>query len=161
MTFKSKIVSGLVLTSLLTGGLFAANSEMDKKDEKRKGEPTCMMEKESFHKGEKGQRGESHIFGIFKELNLTAEQDEKIKKIVEDSRKNEKTPDDAFTKDGFDKAKYIQIMNEKRDNMLKSQAEVIEKSYAVLTSKQKEQLKVLMDLRKERMENNKAFSKAL
>jgi len=152
MTFKSKIVSGLVLTSLLAGGLFAANGEMDKKDEKRKGEPTCIMEKGKFHKGEKGQRGEGHILGIFKELNLTAEQDEKIKKIVEDSRKNEKTPDEAFTKDGFDKAKYIQIMNEKRDNMLKSQADVIEKVYAVLTSKQKEQLKVLMDLRKEKME---------
>ena len=43
-------------------------------------------------------------------------------------------------------------MNEKRDNMLKSQAEVIEKSYAILTPKQKEQLKVLMDLQKERMD---------
>ena len=32
-----------------------------------------------------------------------------------------------------------------------TKAEVIEKSYAVLTDKQKEQLKVLMDLRKERM----------
>jgi len=36
--------------------------------------------------------------------------------------------------------------------MLKSQADVIEKSYAVLSDKQKEQLKVLMDLRKEKME---------
>ena len=35
--------------------------------------------------------------------------------------------------------------------MLKSQAEVIEKSYAILTTKQKEQLKVLMDLRKEKI----------
>ena len=52
----------------------------------------------------------------------------------------------------FDKTKYVQIMNEKRDNMIKSEAEVIEKSYAVLTSKQKEQLKVLMDLRKEKMD---------
>ena len=60
--------------------------------------------------------------------------------------------DDAFTKDGFDKAKYIKIMNEKRDNMLKSNAEILEKSYAILTPKQKEQLKVLMDLRKEKMD---------
>jgi hypothetical protein len=42
-------------------------------------------------------------------------------------------------------------MNDKRDNMLKSQAEIIEKSYAILTAKQKEQLKVLMDLKKEKM----------
>ena len=43
-------------------------------------------------------------------------------------------------------------MNEKRDNMLKSNAEILEKSYAILTPKQKEQLKVLMDLRKEKMD---------
>ena len=36
--------------------------------------------------------------------------------------------------------------------MLKSQAEIIEKSYAVLTAKQKEQFKVLMDLRKEKID---------
>ena len=70
---------------------------------------------------------------------------------MEDSRKNSTSDDGAFSKDGFDKAKYIQIMSEKRDNMLKSQAEVIEKSYAILTTKQKEQLKVLMDLRKEKI----------
>jgi len=51
---------------------------------------------------------------------------------MEDSRKNIKSEEEAFSKDGFDKAKYIQIMSEKRDNMLKSQAEVIEKSYAIL-----------------------------
>ena len=75
----------------------------------------------------------------------------KKEQIMEDSRKNIKSEEEAFSKDGFDKAKYIQIMSEKRDNMLKSQAEVIEKSYAILTTKQKEQLKVLMDLRKEKI----------
>jgi Spy/CpxP family protein refolding chaperone len=151
MKIKNKIVSGLVLASLLAGGLYAANGDMDKKDDMRKGSDSrCMMDKGKFEK--KGPRGEFHIFGMFKELNLTAEQDEKIKKIIEDSRKDEKSIEEAFTKEGFDKAKYVQIMSEKRDNMLKSQAEVIEKSYAILTPKQKEQLKVLMDLRKEKME---------
>ena len=72
--------------------------------------------------------------------------------------KNEITPDVAFTKDSFDKNKFISMMNDRRDNMIKSQAEIMEKSYAILT-KTKEQLKVLMDLRKERMENNKVFLK--
>ena len=75
----------------------------------------------------------------------------KLEQIIQDSRKNMKSEDEAFSKEGFDKAKYVQIMSEKRDNMLKSQAEVIEKSYAILTTKQKEQLKVLMDLRKEKI----------
>ncbi len=161
MKTKNRVISGLIISAILASGLFAVNGEIDKKDGKRKGEPSCMMEKEKFHKGEKGQRGESHIFGIFKELNLTSEQQTKIEQIVADVRKNEITPDVAFTKDSFDKNKFISMMNDRRDNMIKSQAEIMEKSYAILTAKQKEQLKVLMDLRKERMENNKAFSKAL
>ncbi len=161
MKTKNRVISGLIISAILASGLFAVNGEIDRKDEKRKGEPSCMMEKEKFHKGERGQRGESHIFGIFKELNLTSEQQTKIEQIVADVRKNEITPDVAFTKDSFDKNKFISMMNDRRDNMIKSQAEIMEKSYAILTAKQKEQLKVLMDLRKERMENNKAFSKAL
>lgn len=147
MKIRNKVISGLVLSAVLTSGLFAMNGEMNKKDGDRKG---CDFKNSMMHK-----KGEGHILGMFKSLNLTAEQQTKIEQIVADVRKNEKTPEDAFTKDGFDKAKYMEIMSEKRDNMLKSQAEVIEKSYAILTPKQKEQLKVLMELREEKM--NKKF----
>ena len=143
MKISNKIMSGLVLSAVLTSGLFAMNGEMNKKDGDRKG---CDFKNSMMHK-----KGEGHILGMFKDLNLTAEQQTKIEQIVADVRKNEKTPEDAFTKDGFDKAKYMEIMSEKRDNMLKSQAEIIEKSYAILTPKQKEQLKVLMELREEKM----------
>ena len=151
MKTKNKVISGLLISAILSSGLYAV-PDMDKKDVKKNDNSTCMMGKGKFHDGEKGQRNKGHFLGIFKELNLTAEQDEKIKKIVEDSRKNEITPDVAFTKDNFDKNKFISIMSEKRDNMIKSEAEIIEKAYAILTAKQKEQLKVLMDLRKERMD---------
>lgn len=147
MKIRNKVISGLVLSAVLTSGLFAMNGEMNKKDGDRKG---CDFKNSMMHK-----KGEGHILGMFKSLNLTAEQQTKIEQIVADVRKNEKTPEDAFTKDGFDKAKYMEIMSEKRDNMLKSQAEVIEKSYAILTPKQKEQLKVLMELKEEKM--NKKF----
>ena len=147
MKIRNKVISGLVLSAVLTSGLFAMNGEMNKKDGDRKG---CDFKNSMMHK-----KGEGHILGMFKSLNLTAEQQTKIEQIVADVRKNEKTPEDAFTKDGFDKAKYMEIMSEKRDNMLKSQAEVIEKSYVILTPKQKEQLKVLMELREEKM--NKKF----
>ena len=102
-------------------------------------------------KNHKSYYGSRDSIGMFKELNLTAEQEKKIQDIVQESRKDNKTINEAFTKDSFDKTKYLSIMNDKRDNMLKSQAEIIEKSYAILTAKQKEQLKVLMDLRKEKM----------
>ncbi|MCT7910846.1 Spy/CpxP family protein refolding chaperone [Arcobacter lacus] len=143
-----KIVSSLVITGLVAGALFAANGEM-KKDDKRFDGPNCMHQKGDF-KG-KENRGENDIFGLIHELNLTTKQKEDIKKIMDESRNTEKNPLDAFTKDGFDKAKFIQIENEKRDSMLKSRAEVIEKTYAVLDSKQKEQLKVLIDLKKEKI----------
>ena len=143
MKIRNKVISGLVLSAVLTSGLFAMNGEMNKKDGDRKG---CDFKNSMMHK-----KGEGHILGMFKDLNLTPEQETQIEKIVLENRKNLETPVTAFSKDGFDKAKYMEIMSEKRDNMLKSQAEVIEKSYAILTPKQKEQLKVLMELREEKM----------
>jgi len=141
MRTKNKLISGLVLSAILAGGLYASNGDMDKK------ENSGMM------KNDKMQKMDNHrgLVPMFKELGLTLEQKTKIEQIMNESRKAIKSTDDAFSKDGFDKAKYVQIMNEKRDNMIESEAEMIEKAYAVLTSKQKEQLKVLMDLRKERM----------
>ena len=151
MKKTNKIISGLFLSAILAGGLFASNCDMEKRGEKSSCDRgSCSMKKGDFDK--KSHRGNGHFFGMFKELNLTAEQKTKIEQIIEDSRKNIKTTDEAFTKESFDKAKYIQIMNEKRDNMIRFEAEIIEKSYAVLTTKQKEQLKVLMDLRKEKMD---------
>lgn len=143
MKIRNKVISGLVLSTVLASGLFAMNGEMNKQNTDRK---SCDFKNSMMHK-----KGEGNILGIFKNLNLTPEQETQIEKIILESRKNLETPAVAFSKDGFDKAKYIEIMGEKRDNMLKSQAEVIEKSYAILTSKQKEQLKVLMELRQEKM----------
>lgn len=142
MTRKNKVISGIVLSVVLASGLFAA-TDMDQKGDNR-----CMMKDNRMYKMDNQRGGNFHLF---RELNLTAEQETKLEQIMQDSRKNIKSEDEAFSKDGFDKAKYIQIMSEKRDNMLKSQAEVIEKSYAILTTKQKEQLKVLMDLRIEKI----------
>ena len=141
MRTRNKIISGLVLSTVLVSGLFAGNNEMKNNN--------CMMQKDSMNMDKR--HGEKSMLPMFKHLSLTQEQENKIEKIVADSREKMETFDEAFTKDSFDKNKYIQILSEKRDNMLKSHAEVLEKSYAILTPKQKEQLKVLMDLRKEKM----------
>lgn len=150
MTTKGKFISGLALSAVLVTGLFA----VDKKSEERRGDfQNCPMQKDGKSQ-QMNHRGEHGFLGIFKELNLTSEQQTKIEQIIADVRKNEKRPDEAFTKDSFDKDKFISMMNDRRDNMIKSQAEIMEKSYAVLTTKQKEELKILMDLRKERMNKN-------
>ncbi len=65
----------------------------------------------------------------------------KVKKIRE-------LPCDAFTKDSFDKDKFIKIMKDKREKNQELHADVIDKAYKVLDSKQKEQLRTLLDLRK-------------
>lgn len=139
---KSKAIVGLFLGTVLAGSLYAGNCDMNNKMQNGNYDKSnCGMKYNKHYNKTKGS------MGLFKELNLTAEQETKIQEIMQESRKNKKTMNEAFTKDSFDKTKYISIMNEKRDNMLKSQAEVIEKSYAVLTAQQKEQLKVLMDLK--------------
>jgi len=129
-----KMVSSMILLTLLGTGLYA----------------DCSFNKE--HKGYMKDKSykylkDAHFLKIFRELNLSAEQNDKIRIIIENSRKNNKSINEAFTKDSFDKAKYIKIVNEKRENMIKSRAQIIEKSYAILTPKQKEQLKILLDLR--------------
>ena len=149
---KNKIITGLFLGTLLTGSLFAANCDMNNnmnnKMQKGNGDrSSCMMKNNRSNNAGPSLK-------MFNMLNLTDDQEKKIEQIVQDSRKDRKSVSEAFTKDSFDKAKYISLMNEKRDNMLKSKAEVIEKSYAVLTPTQKEQLKVLMELRQEKFNSN-------
>jgi Spy/CpxP family protein refolding chaperone len=101
----------------------------------------------SSHKMKKGMP----VLRILKNLNLTAEQRTSVKEIMMNSKKNKKSINTAFTKNSFNKNEFIKTMSEKRENMIKSKAEMIEKVYAVLDNKQKEQFKVLIDLRTEKM----------
>jgi periplasmic protein CpxP/Spy len=146
MTTKNKIISGIMLSTMLTTGLFAANENM-KND---RDQQSCMMKKDYMQKDYRHEH--RSVLDMFKNLNLSEDQHIQIKKIILESKANTQDFNDAFTKDSFDKDKFIKIMSEKRDNMLKSKAEILTKSYAILTPKQKEQLKVLMDLRKEKMD---------
>ena len=77
MKIRNKVISGLVLSAVLTSGLFAMNGEMNKKDGDRKG---CDFKNSMMHK-----KGEGHILGMFKSLNLTPEQESQIEKIVLES----------------------------------------------------------------------------
>ncbi len=54
---------------------------------------------------------------IFKKLNLTDKQKEQISQIRKDMMKDKVTPDVAFTKDSFDKAKFIEIMKQKKERI--------------------------------------------
>lgn len=141
-----KIVSSLALASILVSGLYAqqggANCDF------RKDNQNCPINKKD---GKKMSKQQSGILGIFYELNLTKDQKTKIDEIIKDSKKNQEFPCDAFSKDSFDKEKFIKIMKDKREKNQELHANIIEKAYKVLDSKQKEQLRTLLDLRKEKI----------
>lgn len=137
-----KIVSSLALASVLVSGLYAQHCDI-KKDSER-----SSMDKKHSKKHPEFKGG---ILGVFNELNLNADQKTKIDEILKDSRKNQEFPTDAFSKDSFDKAKFAKIMKDRQDKKFDQQAEVLDKVYKVLDVKQKEQLRVLLDLQKEKM----------
>ena len=84
MTRKNKLISGLVLSAILTSGLYAAPEMNKKNDERGSGDKlTCTMKKGDGHKMDKHQ---FEFFGIFGELNLTAEQKTKINEIMQDRK---------------------------------------------------------------------------
>ncbi len=154
---KRKILLASGLAILLTSGLYASHNNMHK---------NCEYGAKNFkHKMMKKHSMKRHggLMAMFKKLNLSEEQKEQISQIRKDMMKNRLSPSVAFTKDSFDKAKFIKIMKEKRENRIKSRADIIEKVYAILSSKQKEQFKVLLDLRAEKraamMERGMKFDK--
>jgi len=144
---KTKLLVATALTAVLSTGVYAANNSQDGMMKKgmNKGNHSCGKH---MKKGQmKRQQGP---MSLLRELNLTQDQKKQIRTIKQDSMKNRVTPNVAFTSTSFDKAKFIQIMKDKRDNKIEKQAEMMDKVYNVLTSKQKEQLKVLMDLKQEK-----------
>ncbi len=94
------------------------------------------------------------ILPFLKQINLTDEQIEKIDQILKDVQDEKPSKFSAFKKDKFDKDEYVKQKQNHKVDMLKKQAEVIEEVYNVLNSKQKEQLRVLMDLQEGRINRN-------
>lgn len=140
---KTKTLMAITLAGVLSSSLFAVNGINNDGDENLK---------KNFKKDTKSgyHKKRDSFLSLLKKLNLSVEQKNKIFEIRKETMKNNQTLDIAFSKTSFDKEKFIEIMKQKRDNMIESKAEMIGKVYAVLTSEQKEQLKVLMDLKKQR-----------
>lgn len=142
-----KIVSSLALASILVSGLYAQQGQQNQKNLKNPQGQYCDFKKD----GKNGYMYKNGLLAMFSELNLSADQKTKIDEIIKDSRKDQEFPCDAFSKDSFDKAKFAKIMKDKQENKSEQQAEILDKAYKVLDAKQKEQLRTLLDLRKEKM----------
>lgn len=86
--------------------------------------------------------GVNYIVDTISAMNLTADQESKIEAIIKEHQENLTNKSNisaAFEGGKFDKNKFIAVIN-KRDIMIQSQADMVEKIYKVLTKEQKSQL---------------------
>ncbi|RXJ99132.1 hypothetical protein CRU98_07150 [Arcobacter sp. CECT 8986] len=142
---KRKILAATLATTILTTGLFAYQNN---------GGQNCQFmnkDKASMKMNKKGYHHKHHgIIGVVKQLNLSTEQKSKIADIMKSNRGKMQTINDAFSKTEFDKNKFIKILSTKRENMIKLKAQMVSDIYDILTKEQKEQFKVLLDLKTSR-----------
>ena len=146
---NKKIVLGTLAAAVVATSLFAAakNHNSSYMEDNKNSGHTQKMKRHGFN-----------MKKMIKALNLSVEQESKIKGIVLSYKNNHMKMSDAFTKTQFDKDKFIAIASQKRENMIKSKANMIEEVYTVLTKEQKLQLKVLMDLKMNKMMSQRSTS---
>jgi Spy/CpxP family protein refolding chaperone len=113
----------------------------------------CDTEKKSKHYSKnscdsnyKKSHKQKKFLYFVSQLELTDKQEMEITKIL-DEYKNQKqsAPCDAFSKDSFDKQKFVNEMVNKKKNHIQAKANMMEKVYNTLTIKQKAKLRVMMN----------------
>lgn len=154
---RKKIIVSLVLGSVLASSMYAKQVDSEKCLEKDNSKHMCKQDDKNMMHGKKGHKMmkkhhgmkdsmSMNIMRAFKKLDLNDKQKEEIKTIVRNSFKKQKKINTVFTKSSFNKAEFIKQAMNKKENMIKLKANTIEKAYDVLSTKQKEQFKVLIDL---------------
>lgn len=149
----SKVIAGLLIAGVsmafANGMEKGCQSKMGQASGGQKSQSCNMKGKHNSQKGFDMMGKKGHMDGGFMKsfmasidtLGLSSEQKGNIKKILDENKPKMSSPTEAFSETKFDTQKYIDIMQNKKSQMLKHQADVIEKVYAVLTSEQKVALK--------------------
>ncbi len=75
---------------------------------------------------------------MLQRLHLTSKQQKSIRAIMQKSMQNQDAIFEAFKNNNFNKNKFIKIMESKRDNMIKSRAQMLSDIFKVLNKQQKE-----------------------
>lgn len=163
---RKHLVATLLAGTVLTTGALAYGTNQNGYDRENcnnkpnleKSWRDCNHKKgKKMHKRAKMNHGNSFMM-TFGKLNLTDEQKAKFKKIGQENLKNRPKMSNFFTNTGFDTVKYEKALQEKRENTIKNRAKTIEKMYATLTPKQKEQFKTLLELQEQRgIKNQKGW----
>jgi hypothetical protein len=109
-------------------------------------EPQTMQEKGKGYQSYKNKnkkerrshRGDISRFfiGTVYSLQLTKEQELKIDKTIQEFKNKRFNQFNGFTKDGFNKQKFIQARKDANENKIKLNANLIEKIYHVLNKEQ-------------------------
>jgi len=131
---KTKILVGLILSTVVAGSLYANQGGMRGYD----GFNDNGCKKSFFKKGFKRDTAHS-MKRMMKELNLSYTQKKEIREIMQKQRESNKQ-DVSFFKNGqFDKSKFVKTMEDRRDNRLQNRADMMEKVYNVLNAEQKKE----------------------
>ena len=84
-----------------------------------------------------------------RQLNLGNDQKQQIRLIMKEQMQKMPHLSDAFSENGFDKALFIKLEQQKRDQMIQNRADMIEKIYRILTDAQKQQFRIMLQKHKE------------
>ncbi|WP_373069474.1 Spy/CpxP family protein refolding chaperone [Sulfurimonas sp.] len=145
---NAKLITGLALSALLTSTLLAygpqnCDGQGPKGQNFKQGKMyKGMYDRSSHHKGRHG------FIKMVMKLDLSDKQRDEIRTIVRDSMKNMPNPNEAFSESSFDKEKFIELAQAKRDAKIQHRADMMEKVYAVLNSSQKKDLKTMLDMKR-------------
>jgi len=146
-SFSKKILLGMVATTLLTTTVFAYGGQGSCSGKNKQGN----HQNKSMMKKGKYQNNSGRMMKMMSMLNLTDKQKQQVQSILQENVKSTATPYDAFTDKNFDKAKFIKIIKEKREQKIEQKAEMIAKVYEILTPAQKKDLKTILDMKKIQM----------
>jgi len=142
---NKKLILGIASSALLVSTLFAVNGQYDmKKNCGNKSDHHKMMEKGGHHK--KG----SKIIKMVMKLDLSSSQKMQIHNIMKNNMKNMPHLSSAFSDTSFDKAKFIKLSKERKDNKINKKADTLSKIYDVLNSSQKKALKTMLDVKEQK-----------
>lgn len=108
----------------------------------------CCGPKMNNMKPNKNNKKRDRIVAVMMHLDLSEAQRTNMRSIMVQYRTNQQRLSDAFSENSFNKAQYIKIKEQKRDNKIEKQAEMIEKMYNILTPAQKKELKTRLDAKK-------------
>ena len=84
------------------------------------------------------------MMNMLSKLNLSDTQKKEIAKLQKKYMTNPDKILEAFGKNSFDKEKFIKIMQSKRENMIKSRANILDGIFKILDKKQREDFVTLI-----------------